>query len=536
MALSKKCDVGGLGEKTLETWCTHVGITANPVEKDETGWDHLLEFPLLQNETQTSNAPLDLSLQPLKCLVQVKSTDDHRGKCAVKMDNWVRFVNTPLPAFFLVLEFDGTNYCQRAYIVHVDKIYIKKVLKRLREIGNKNQKLLHKKTLQFKYNDKNQLLSLNGKGIETAIKNHVGNSPVSYAEKKINTLQTVGYKNKKFLLKFDILLPDKEINIQEYLVDFAIGLVPHLRVTKGEARDIRFGITAEEPFKLFESGRIEIDQYPDKSEILLSSENNDRHVSVESDVYLPHGINTPEYDFKVRFSTIFFDFILSPFKEEKSTITLTFKPPKGNHKYSLNVLKQMADIILFFDKTGGKRIKIESKNKKICLNTGTINLVTNELFDSFYIKLARSIFAAWTVAKHFNVHNETELLPQELLHQKVQLKSMKNDIKRSGGLVKVKIKSLPDNGKKICVPILSHAVIGQYHVAISSAVLQESIFQITNNEYQMISTDVRLCRQYIWKRGTDPPCTPKKCIQTVIDDYDDLTEVILLKGHHDFMF
>jgi len=93
-----------------------------------------------------------------------------------------------------------------------------KVLKKLREISNKNIKKIHKKKIQFKYNNKNQILPLNGEGLAKAIKNYVDDSPVQYAGEKIQTLRTIGYENENSLLKFEVSLPDKETNIEEYLV------------------------------------------------------------------------------------------------------------------------------------------------------------------------------------------------------------------------------------------------------------------------------------------------------------------------------
>jgi len=147
MTLPGQRDVGTLGELKLEEWCAQIGITANRVQRDRTGWDNLLEFPLLPHIQPPSNIPLDICLQPLQCFVQVKSTDDRCGRWSVKMDNWTRFIKSPIPAFFLVFEYDGKNLCQRAYLVHVDKIYIKKVLEKLRKISSKNKKLLHKKKI-----------------------------------------------------------------------------------------------------------------------------------------------------------------------------------------------------------------------------------------------------------------------------------------------------------------------------------------------------------------------------------------------------
>lgn len=88
-------DVGDLGESTLRTWAIQAEITANKVEQDKTGWDFLLEFPLQSALTANFTLPLDRAPFPLRCFVQVKSTDAQPGKWSVKLDNWVRLVNSP---------------------------------------------------------------------------------------------------------------------------------------------------------------------------------------------------------------------------------------------------------------------------------------------------------------------------------------------------------------------------------------------------------------------------------------------------------
>lgn len=427
--------------------------------------------------------------------------------------------------------------CQRAYLVHVDKTYIRKVLTRLRKIGSKNRNLLHKKKLQFKYSEQNQILRLDGNGIGMAIKNYVGESPIRYAEHKLHTFRSIGYENRNKLLKFKISLPDKNTNIEEYFVDFSIGLVSSLQVTEWEENDIRFGIIAENPIKQFETGRLEIDHKPEKGKIVLSSGPNDKQVTIETDVYMPNGIEIQKKNFKIRFSNVFFDLVWCPFKNGKN-VNLKFHFPEEKKKYPLTSLKQLADIILFFDRTDKKLI--EFRYKQMSPSRAEVTLQSAEIFDQFYIKLSCSIKNAWKISKHFNVHHEIVLTPEEMFNQEVHLQFMENVITRSGGMVKVSIwpeenKKMPNGAKKNSVPFLSHVILGQYQIAISAIIIEGTIFQNPNDDkrYDLISTDVRQCRQYIWDRGTKPPCTEREAIDAVISDFDDLTDVVLLKGIHD---
>src|SRR4051812_46018123 len=118
--------LGRLGETTLEQWCAQVGISANRAHEDRTGWDFLLEFPRVH---AAASMPLDKAHEPWQCLVQVKATDGARKSRAVKLSNWLRLTKTPLPSFFLILEFDGGNSCTAAYLVHLDKAWVEVVLR-----------------------------------------------------------------------------------------------------------------------------------------------------------------------------------------------------------------------------------------------------------------------------------------------------------------------------------------------------------------------------------------------------------------------
>ena len=125
-------NLGEMGERTLGLWASQVGISANKSDPDKTGWDFFLELPLELDASETVTVPLDKVARSIQCLVQVKSTDRQPKQRQVKLSNWQKMVMSPLPAFFLVLEFDGKDRCQRAYLVHVGAEHIRRVLKRLR--------------------------------------------------------------------------------------------------------------------------------------------------------------------------------------------------------------------------------------------------------------------------------------------------------------------------------------------------------------------------------------------------------------------
>lgn len=317
-------NVGGMGEKTLGLWADQVGITANKVTQDCTGWDFILEFPRSHGETLYNGQPLDRFPFPLQCFVQVKATDKRRRKCIAKLDNWERLVKNPLPAFFLILEFDSQNCCQHAFLVHIGEEHIRRVQQMLREHG-KNPRI-HKKTMQIKYNQYDALSSRDGKGLKEAILKHVGDKPEEYATRKVHLVESVGYENETGRINFSARIPSG-VNIQEYLTDFLIGLVPHLDVTSGEFRDVRFGIASPDPTMSFsEGGKLSVERKSaGPSTVHISTPDEKAEMRIDAETYLPQGLSfeiSRDY-VKVRLAAPFLNIILQPYRKGNGIFNFT---------------------------------------------------------------------------------------------------------------------------------------------------------------------------------------------------------------------
>ena len=120
-----------MGESTFQLWCANSGLVANGSKIDKTGWDFLVEFPVSALSADTAL----VHKASIECKVQVKATEKKNRKWAVKISNLKRLVATEIPAFFVFVEFDGMESAQRAFIVHVDEILMRKVLKKVHSIN-----------------------------------------------------------------------------------------------------------------------------------------------------------------------------------------------------------------------------------------------------------------------------------------------------------------------------------------------------------------------------------------------------------------
>ena len=189
-----------MGELTLASWASQGRRPqAHKSDPDETGWDFILELPSELDMPGHITLPLDMVSPAIQCLVQVKSTDSSLRESSEAGANWARLVKSPLPAFFLILDFRGKDCCQRAYLVHVGEVNIRQVLRRLRELSPGDRPKLHEKTLRVTYSENDELSSLDGNGLLQAIRRYADDLP-SYTAWKQAVLRDVGYENGKWAM------------------------------------------------------------------------------------------------------------------------------------------------------------------------------------------------------------------------------------------------------------------------------------------------------------------------------------------------
>lgn len=356
----KNRDVGEMGESFFKAWTAHVGINANKAGRDKTGWDFFIELPLRQDTPRTIKLPLDRDIHPMSCLVQVKSTDERRRRRSISLQNWVRLVKNLVPAFFLVLEFDFQSNPQHAFLVHVDESYIRRVLKRLRELSPNPEPTLHKKTMQLTYENEDALGRLDGEGLEEALRKHTGTDPLVYAERKRHILQHVGYEDVKADCAFDIPWDVSQgKNIHEYLVDFGLGLIPSLQIKNLTHTDMRFGIPEPEPSLCLEgSGELRIIREPvGESIIRLRTCDGQNEYRLPAKIYPPRGFGhlVDQTYLKIRYAAPFVDFVCWVYQPR---LDVRFQLPPVDQTHKLSQLMPVAGLILFFDRIHSSRHEV----------------------------------------------------------------------------------------------------------------------------------------------------------------------------------
>ena len=417
-------DLGGLGEIKVEEWALQRGIVPNRVHHDKKGWDIFLEFP--HAEPVTKKYYLDIRAPELSCLVQVKATDKRVGKIPhIKLTNWERMAKSPLPCFFIVIEYDGKDNPQRAYIVHVGEYWIGKILERLRGLEANPGKLLHRCRMQLTYSDADMINSLNGSSLESAIRNHVGNDPQKYFNKKCDWINNVGYDEFRSKVHFTLHRMSYD-SAMELLVDFGIGLTKEIYLDSLNVEDVRFGIPRSlHPEIKPVNPRITTNKVPPAGEADVIISGPDGNILFQdSFTYFSPGTLFPLIPFehwKINFSSEILSFIIY-MRDHRVNMNLNlFQSDKA---VRISKLSKAAYFIRHFAASENKRFKLE-----LTINDRTHNLEINPSdFPPINAQLNRilsTIENAVIVFNHFDQFDDLEVAPIELMSQSISLMIMK---------------------------------------------------------------------------------------------------------------
>jgi hypothetical protein len=347
-SVAKHRRVGPLGEDVLQKWASEEDATLNKAHKDQGGWDFILEFPVKHRLPRREPDREETSYQ---CLIQVKSTDSLQQHRSVKISNWKRLVETPLPAFFLALHFDGKIYCQKAFLVHVWEEEIARVLRKVREYGvNGEGDRLHKHTLALKWREADHLGELTGESLLERIAEIIGTSPADYSCKKLKLRHSVGYDDANIQVTTRIIVPPeyRKRHPDELLVDSILGLVPQLELVGGEIRDIRFGIPSSSHTEIGKGAKLKLG--PGKNvfsgHLVFRTPDRSREVSLPTALFTPGGSRTrwdPSAQ-KVLFKLPYAECILPV---NGGNMMINFNLPKWEDQISLSKATDLASLLKF---------------------------------------------------------------------------------------------------------------------------------------------------------------------------------------------
>jgi len=235
-------EFGSVGEQQFALWCEQAGLTASPPSRDRYGWDFVVQFPQLD-----SSAPIDSRPPQLKCMVQVKSTSRGARSARIKLDNWERMINDPLPWFVCAIVFDGTDVSE-LFLVHVDERYTERVLRRLRSLRVEKHdggRELHKLALSATWGPEDAIVPSTPIALRDTMLRHIGTDAYGYGERKREWYGNVGYGEMLRTISAKIRGKSSD-DVWAKIADLSLGLSDQLPIYLQNVTNERFGIPITE--------------------------------------------------------------------------------------------------------------------------------------------------------------------------------------------------------------------------------------------------------------------------------------------------
>jgi len=186
MARSKSQDIGDAGESEFDRLARLAHIVSTKPNPDVIGADRVVELPWPSAPGSSADAAIHTST----LWVQVKTTSNETRTWDVNLENCKRFVDIPLPAFFVLVHVDQWERATRISIRHVDEVLGGDILRRIRKVGPKAAKL-HK--LQFKVRwEQVHDIQPEPDALDTRLRELIGDAN-TYATRKAAWRSSVGY-------------------------------------------------------------------------------------------------------------------------------------------------------------------------------------------------------------------------------------------------------------------------------------------------------------------------------------------------------
>lgn len=492
-------NVGRMAETELEKWCHQVLITPNKVTYDTEGWDYFLQFPF---ETEVSVPTLDQRASRIECLVQVKGTDDsEKNRESISLSNWERLIRSPLPAFFLVIDYGLQNQPVKAYLIHVDKKWISSVLHRLRELDSVDAQRLHKKTLDLTWTEDDKIELLEGDGLKKSILAQIPEGMDVYFKQKLEARENAGDPTPA-LLKFTASF-DSEEKFWNTLVDFAIGIKEDIPVSKLILQeDVRFGIPAS--VKEEAEGLLSITKQPViECVITFKNELNTLISSFPAEFHAPYwffkGQEIPKAYFKERIVFEVGEAIIRPIDREA---TVNFKFLQAKPQQSLAEHANLWRVVLIINELSGFTIEVTSKDN-LSLGSGKLNAPLDaNLLDTELLEFAHLLENAYFIARYFNFPTDKVVHLDQILKQKVTFSELRmmcdinNQITSVEGMVKTGAKLT----QEFAVPLVKRVVFGDLSLLVVIVVVgQGVIIDTIDNGWQkyLIEKPRRILQRHI---------------------------------------
>ena len=183
-------ELGAVGEGLFPTLCARAKLICNSSNRDRTGWDFVVEFPMPDVD---ENLTLD-GRAPTACSVQLKATAA-TGPVSLRLSSAERLAKDPRPALIVVMRLTPTGEPVAGYLIHLLDAPLAKVLKRLRVAQASRTFDVNNAKISFDYRRCGERFELTGEGLRRALERACGTDRAAYVVEKQRQLDELGYEN-----------------------------------------------------------------------------------------------------------------------------------------------------------------------------------------------------------------------------------------------------------------------------------------------------------------------------------------------------
>jgi hypothetical protein len=187
--------LGLAGESKFTNMCDLADLMCNKSNRDETGWDFLIEFPM--------TAPRhDLTLDqraPVICHVQLKTTAvTHRSRVSLKLSAVERLAKNVHPTLIVVFVARPDGEVSSAYVIHLLDAPLAHILERLRRAHARGKLDVNRLSLTFDYRQIGTQFEVTPEGLRNALTQACGADSALYVKQKQAQLDELGYGEDRY--------------------------------------------------------------------------------------------------------------------------------------------------------------------------------------------------------------------------------------------------------------------------------------------------------------------------------------------------
>lgn len=224
--------IGELGEIEFKRHCSRANLLCSKVEPDKTGKDYVVEFRL---EGHSPTISYDKREAPRQIIVQVKTISAKNNRVVLSTSVAERLARDLRPAIICILKIDKNDTFTSMHFIEVIDKNLENILRRLRKEYERKNNKLHKSNVPFSPSD-GCVVEMESAAFYAKMASLGSPNMQEYATKKNYQIQTLGYAEHRYSLKFTF-----DAETEDDIADGLLGLKP-LKVLEHTETEHRFDI------------------------------------------------------------------------------------------------------------------------------------------------------------------------------------------------------------------------------------------------------------------------------------------------------